>query len=503
MASSSDASGYAVGETPVDVTQVVGDETIASLLVDDIVEEEKSSSESEGEQTEGSDTEDEEGDDEKSPKSRDGDDADDAGDGDGSGGAFATIPASSDAPPSEFVDDDFNTRFENAKTLDDLIALSKDSKARGVFYVKIYTKAEEIIKKKKKEMKKRETAEKRKIEKERLQLERAQIREVDITVNIRFSGGNTYPLTTTPSSTIGSLVLDVVDLLKKLGKESTGKKPTVKKNTIRLIHQIDTITERPRRTVGAWGIVDGAVIDLSLGIQGGGGKKRLSTGSFKTSYEEKLQEIKDELMLASVRGKMQPLPHIAAIIEQLDNLKNSILQNPSNINDFFISLQLPSLMKMHSLMGNTNTDLKIGNISKLGFAVFHEQIMENQRQLVVCEKMTKLNTQMMLLMKYANDENPTIQWQSMSKDLTALISTKSHNEGVEATKVDASKASWNIESFIWFVAWGVPSTSFVLMVEIDTSISANCIHYFQPFWWVSIWKFLLQFPQQNLRFSWK
>ena len=446
MASSSDASGYAVGETPVDVTQVVGDETIASLLVDDFVEEEKSSSESEGEQTEGSDTEDEEGDDEKSPKSRDGDDADgddagDAEDDDGSGDALATIPASSDAPPAEFVDDDFNTRFENAKTLEDLITLSKDSKARGVFYVKIYTKAEEIIKKKKKEMKKQETAEKRKIEKERLQLERAQIREVDITVNIRISGGNTYPLTTTPSSTIGSLVLDVVDLLKKLGKESTGKKPTVKKNTIRLIHQIDTITERPRRTVGAWGIADGAVIDLSLGIQGGAGKKRLSSGNVKSSYEDKLQEIKDELMLASVRGKMHPLPHIATIIEQLDNLKNSILQNPANINDFFISLPLQSLMKMHSLMGNTNTDLKIGNLSKLCFAVFHEQIMENQRQLVVCEKMMKMNTQMMLLMKYANEENPTIQWQSMSKDLTALISTKSHNEGVEATKVDATKAS--------------------------------------------------------------
>ena len=325
MASSSDASGYAVGETPVDVTQVEGDETIASLLVDDFVEEEGSSSESEGEQTEGSDTEDEEDDDEKSPKSRDGDDA---GDGDGSGGALATIPASSDAPPAEFVDDDFNTRFENAKTMGDLIALSKDSKARGVFYAKIYHKAEEIIQSKKKEMKKKDTAEKRKIEKEREKLEKAQIREADMTVNIRIAGGNTYPLLTTQSNTVASLVLDVVDLLKKLGKESTGKKPNVKKNTIRLIHQIDTITERPRRTVGAWGIADGAVIDLTLGIQGGGGKKRSSTGSFKSSYEEKLQEIKDELMLASVRGKMHPLPHIATIIEQLDNLKNLHFAEP-------------------------------------------------------------------------------------------------------------------------------------------------------------------------------
>ncbi|CAJ1337078.1 unnamed protein product [Effrenium voratum] len=362
-----------------------------------------------------------------SPNKDDNDDKDKGSGGDGSSSVLATVASSS----SEFIDKEYKERFDKSKSDKELEDLKIDSKKRAMFYAKIYNDTLSIIKSKEKADKKRIAMEVKQAQKEKEKMEAALRRCAEITVNIRINGEN-YTMTINNDATTGELRKMVIKLVQDLSKKTSGSKPKIPTSSMRLIHNNDTLTEHPRRTLGKWGVRDGSVILMTLGIAGGG--KRASQKSDKSTFDEKVQEVKDEMMLSTMMLQIAPYPLTSEIATYLNGLKDKVLNSPLEFEKFLEDLPTENLMKLQSLCSTTNTDLKLSNMSKFVFGKVHGKMQENQKQLLACERMMKSLFTLMMLMSYSTDDTPSIQWTKFSKDLMNIISDKSHSEGMKDAK---------------------------------------------------------------------
>jgi len=242
-------------------------------------------------ESEGSTSESEDLEVEGSPKSRDADDKDkddddDHDDHDGqpspqteelpssSTDAMTNIIILPDEVDEEFVDEHIASLFANAKNKDDFILLKSIIHGRAKFYVKLFDETKKTLK----GIEKKERSEKKKIEKalerEEKKKQQKETRDMEITVNVEVgAGGEMRTISITSSSTVAMLRSAIgLQILHGFSKKQL--------KAGRIEFNGTFITEKPRKTLGTLGLVDGSKVTFHFKGSGGGAKRsRTSTKS--------------------------------------------------------------------------------------------------------------------------------------------------------------------------------------------------------------------------------
>ena len=185
----------------------------------------------------------------------------------------------------------------------------------------------DIDKEAKKQKAKEERAHKKEIEKET----RRAFREETITVNFKV-GSETFSLKVEKGDTVGSIRAKIIEMMKKKLKFKKLKKSDIAMTFGKVI-----ISENPRMTAGKAGLTDGCVLLIGGGIHGGA--KRRGVDDSRSSYDDKVREIKDELAVIFMRGQIQPTPLTIECLNFLDILKGKVLSSGDAVENYDASMK--------------------------------------------------------------------------------------------------------------------------------------------------------------------
>ena len=271
---------------------------------------------------------------------------------------------------------------------------------------------------------KEEKARKSEVEKE---LRRA-TREETITLNVRV-GSHSLSLSVEKGDTIGSIRAKIIEMMKKQLKMKS-----LKKSHVSMTLGDAVISDHPRMTAAKAGLTDGCVLMVGGGLHGGA--KRRSGDDGKTSFDDKMRELKEELAVITMRGQIKPTPLTTECLGFLNSVKDKVINSSEAMEVFINTIPVENLKKLQTRSLGTNTESKLGNLSKIAFSNLYEKLLETQRQLSMCERAMKVTFNLMVLAQYASEDSPAIQWQTFSKDLLDLIAQKSHDAGASSTKGD-------------------------------------------------------------------
>ena len=235
-----------------------------------------------------------------------------------------------------------------------------------------------------------------------------------ITINFNI-GGEKQKVSILPSETIGELRKQIVKLMKSMG--ATGKLKNIS------ISFKDTIlTDRPRMTVNKSGLVDGSIVQVGDGLTGGGKRKGGET------FEVKLQEISDVIQLSELRLNASNVAFFKDTVAYFKNIVKKVDADPKAFKEHLKSLPIDTLKKMEVIAHGTNTETKIGNITKLCFSEVTKTNSDIVRASNITENSSKKLLEFLLLKSFASETNPSINWKDFSTTVVDLISDKSGSE---------------------------------------------------------------------------
>ena len=410
-----------------------GVDDITVQLPDSLETDEQPVSESEAEETESSDGESTDGTQDEEQKSTDGqekdkdkdkDDKDDAHDEQKEGTTENTMALTiqfDEEADAEITDEHFRNLLAVAESEGDFLMLKMLLMKRAKFYYDLGITAEKSAKSLTKERKKKERAEAKKTQKEGEKTKKAQELSVPVHINIRI-GTENIVVEAHLDDTVGPLRKSIINILKR----GSTKKSSIKTSNIGLKLGEVFITEHPRMTLVKDGLSDGCVLTLVDGIRGGGKRGSAET---RTSFDEKCQELIDEISLGVMRVSSSATPFAKETMAIFADAKNKVIASPDDFIKHLKTLPLENLKKSLSVIQSTNIESRYTNLAKLMFKDIQEKLVETQKCLIICEKSSRQLVQLMLLKKFGSEEKPTINWVDFNREIIELVSEKSKTGG--------------------------------------------------------------------------